>query len=220
MHTSGQWAGKCAWFGPTSLSFWSVAKFANTLSSKFVGLDELFHALRAGRPGAEQALGRALSRELRHYFSRRFGPSDAEDLAQTTFAVIWAKWAVFEPRGPDSFRRWVFAIATREAKAARRVQQLRAGRFVKPEGSHRAPGTSPSAHARGLEFAERVRDELEQLNDDYRRAIESEVAEGDLRDFAAVEGVAPGTVRTRRHRGRAQLRARLRAFVEDTPPPS
>lgn len=167
---------------------------------------ELFEALRRGQSGSEQLLARALGRDLRCYFAARCKETDAEDLVQSTLEVIWRKLPEFEPQHPDSFRRWVLAIAAREAKSAcnRRRRELELGGDL--PGTPAALDRRQSSELLWRERAELVRAELEELDDRHRRALEHELAEGDLRAFAAQEGISPETVRTRRFKARTCVR--------------
>jgi len=182
-----------------------------------VGLDELHEAARAREPAAWEALGRGLFDELRRFFGNCFDRHAAEELAQTTILVVIRKLDQFEPNGPHAFRNWVLAIAGRQA----RVHALRPRRewarrskldaSASPAPSNRFPIYTPILDDPMDEVLRRERLELiaeclSHLPDAHRRALESDLAGDDNRDFADREGISVGGARVRRHRALAQLR--------------
>ncbi len=66
-------------------------------------------AALGGDNAAYRALLGALTPHLRAYFTRRLGPTDAEDLVQETLIAIHTKRATYDPALP--FTAWLHAIA-------------------------------------------------------------------------------------------------------------
>lgn len=141
----------------------------------------------------------------------------AEDLAQETFLRAWRALASF--RGDSSFLHWLLTIATNltinrrstvAAKAERRALSLdRPG----PAGTAEridpvdARQPAPAARALGGELKAALARALERLPEEFRAAVVLRDVEGLEYDaIAAVLAVPIGTVRSRIHRGRDQLR--------------
>jgi len=164
-------------------------------------LDDLRHAASLGAPGAWDALGRALSEELRRFFAKHFDTATADDLAQTTVSIILAKLDDFEPRGPHSFRNWVFAIAGNQGRKRRFAPIHEAARRAKlvAKPSSTAP-TTPSARMLRQQRLEIIARALPELSERHRRTLLSELAGEDYSSIAAREGITVSSVRVRLHR--------------------
>jgi RNA polymerase sigma factor (sigma-70 family) len=181
-----------------------------------VGLDELHEAARARDRVAWEALGRGLSRELGRFFGNCFDRTTAEELAQTTILVIIRKLDQFEPMGPHAFRNWVLAIAGRQARAhAHGPRRERARRSQLDAGPSPTPMSSPFVAGPADELLRREQLELiseclARLPPAHRRALESDLAGDDYREFADREGISVGGARVRRHRALAELRRLVR----------
>ena len=155
---------------------------------------------------------------------------DAADLTQEAFCKALAAIGSFQRRG--GFYTWVFRIAVNLTISYRQ----RARRTVNLSGSdddeddalsfeNQAAGlmrrtgrgnpTSPEADAHGREVQALVAQALDALEDDYRSAVVLRDIEGfDYGEIAEILDVAPGTVKSRLHRGRMALRERLRAVLD------
>lgn len=74
----------------------------------------------SARAGSADAFGRLV--HMHHQglrvFLRRLAPADADDLAQETFVFAWENMARFDPA--RSFRPWLFGIAWRKHREAKR----------------------------------------------------------------------------------------------------
>jgi RNA polymerase sigma factor (sigma-70 family) len=184
-----------------------------------MGLDELHAAARARDPLAWQAFGRGLFAELSRFFGNRFDRTTAEELAQTTILVVIRKLDKFEPIGPHGFRNWVLAIAGRQARSyAHRPRREQVRRSKLDDLSSPIPMSSP--HDDELLRRERlvlISECLSHLPASHRRALESDLAGDDYREFADREGISVGGARVRRHRALAHLRKLVaaRATPED-----
>lgn len=146
---------------------------------------------------------------------------DAEDLAQETF--LKAMEAIGNFRRQSCFYTWLFRIAVNVSISHRR----RKGRMPRlslhrddgsgewpdpPADSSRAP--DPSARLTGQEVQALVQEGLESLDDDHRAVIVLRDMEGfDYRQISEILQVPEGTVRSRLHRGRMELRERLKKVL-------
>lgn len=146
---------------------------------------------------------------------------DARDIAQDAFVKAFQKLETF--RGRSAFYSWLFRIAmntalTQMRKKKRHIASLDAAREkagIEPLDSH--PTASPS---HPLEVAERqtmVRTALAQLSDDFRTVLVLKEMDGLKYDeIAEILECPVGTVRSRIHRARTELRQRLAVLLKDS----
>jgi len=144
--------------------------------------------------------------------------ADAEELAQETFLKALENIGQFQ--GASRFYTWLFRVGVNLAISHRR----RGGRvkfqtLSAPEdgdgfglGARLADGRdgSPSASAMAAETRQAVLRALESLDEEYRVVVLlCDVEEMDYSQIAAVLDQPLGTVKSRLHRGRSMLRAKL-----------
>jgi RNA polymerase sigma-70 factor (ECF subfamily) len=134
---------------------------------------------------------------------------DAEDLTQETFIRVFRSVQNYQP---GTFEGWLHRITTNLfLDTARRRQRIRFEGLA-DEMVHRLAGSEPTpaqafddSHLDGD-----VQAALKALPPEYRAAVVLCDIEGfSYEEIAATLGVKLGTVRSRIHRGRAQLRAAL-----------
>ncbi len=164
----------------------------------------------------EQALTRLYdehARDLHRYLARRLTPAAADDLVAETFLVAWERRDRFDPARGIA-RAWLFGIATnllrrhaRTEAATLRALARSAGRAERPEPTDVAARVDATRAAGALAAA------LAALRREERDVLLL-VAWADLRpsEIATALDIDDRTVRTRLHRARTKLRARL----EDT----
>ncbi len=139
-----------------------------------------------------------------------FEAATAEDLAQQAFWRAYQALGSFDPQRA-SFSTWLFTIAKRLAanerqRAHRRFEVPEAGDAADPRPT--AP-TAPDALA-AAERAARVRSAIAALPEPLRSTFFlSQLEELTIEEVAGVEGCPVGTVKSRIHRARAQLRLAL-----------
>ncbi|HEY2549327.1 MAG TPA: RNA polymerase sigma factor SigE [Streptosporangiaceae bacterium] len=134
---------------------------------------------------------------------------DAEDLTQEVFVRVFRSLATYTP---GTFEGWLHRITTNLfLDMARRKQRIRF-EGLGEESEARLGGAEPTpAEA----FDDRhldsdIQDALRALAPEYRAAVILCDIEGlSYEEIAATLGIKLGTVRSRIHRGRAQLRAAL-----------
>ena len=133
---------------------------------------------------------------------------DAEDLTQDVFVRVFRSLADYTP---GTFEGWLHRITTNLfLDNVRRKQRIRFDAL--PDDAERLPGKSPSP---ATEIDERLFDPdvqraLDSLPPEFRAAVVLCDIEGlSYEEIAATLDVKLGTVRSRIHRGRAQLRAAL-----------
>ena len=184
----------------------------------------LIEACRAGRTEAVGVLVQRYQDRLYPTMLRLTGSADdALDLLQDAFLRAFEKLDSFH--GESSFYTWVYRIAVNLALSGRRRRRsLRVGGFDRGESSL-DPAADPASTDPSLPLERRERDALIQgalnaLADDHRAVVVMKEYDG-LRyeEIAATLGVPVGTVRSRLHRARLELRDRLKDVVALDPSP-
>lgn len=137
-------------------------------------------------------------------------PHDAEDLAQETFVRVFRSLSRYEP---GTFEGWLHRITTNLfLDGARRRARIRFDCL--PDDGERLAATTvgpePLVLDRGFEAD--VEAALQALPPDFRAAVVlADIEQLPYDEIAVALGVKVGTVRSRIHRGRAQLREALAA---------
>jgi len=174
--------------------------------------------------GRSEAFGELVVRyqdRLFHSLLYVTGAADeAQDVAQDAFVHAFTKLSTF--RGESAFYTWLFRIAmnaavTRKRRDRRMSASLDAARENaghEPTDAH--PTSQPSYP---LEVSERqalVRAALAELCEDYRTVLVLKEMEG-LRyeEIAEIVGCPIGTVRSRIHRARSELRDKLAVVFKE-----
>ena len=133
---------------------------------------------------------------------------DAEDLTQETFIRVFRSLATFSP---GTFEGWLHRITTNLfLDMVRRRQRIRFDAL--PEDTERLPGTTPSPEQvyADTHLDPQIQAALDALTPEFRVAVVLCDIEGlTYEEIAATLGIKLGTVRSRIHRGRVQLREAL-----------
>ena len=134
---------------------------------------------------------------------------DAEDLTQEVFVRVFRSLHTFTP---GTMEGWLHRITTNLfLDQARRKQRIRFD-ALSDEAAGRLPSAlpTPDVHQMDQLFDADVEAALNSLAPDFRAAVVLCDVEGlTYEEIAGVLGLKLGTVRSRIHRGRAQLRAAL-----------
>lgn len=123
------------------------------------------------------------------------------------YQEIWEKVLLalprFDPHGSASLRTWITTIAHRHLVDRHRRARVRGPTLRAVELPTAATPEGDLEAARRRAALERA---VDQLPEPQRRAVLLHHLGGlDLATIAAQEGVAPGTIKSRLHRGRARL---------------
>ena len=143
--------------------------------------------------------------------------AEAEDVVQDAFVQAYVKLDSF--RGTSAFYTWLYRIAFNVAASKRRRQRLEFSIEQAEQRSGAQPvDRSESADARleRQESAEQVRVALANLSQEHREIVVLREMEGcSYESIAEILGVAVGTVRSRLHRARMELREHLRRVLQE-----
>jgi RNA polymerase sigma factor (sigma-70 family) len=159
-------------------------------------------------PTWEQVVRDHSARVYRLAYRLSGNPQDAEDLTQETFVRVFRSLADFSP---GTFEGWLHRITTNLfLDMVRRRQRIRFDAL--PEDTERLPGASPSPEQvyADTHLDPQVQAALDALSPEFRVAVVLCDIEGlTYEEIAATLGIKLGTVRSRIHRGRVQLRQAL-----------
>jgi RNA polymerase sigma-70 factor (ECF subfamily) len=144
-------------------------------------------------------------------------PEDARDVVQDAFVQAYVKLDTFQRSA--AFFTWLYRIAFNAAVSHRRrkrptvsVEHARETLGQEPVDSGAAPGDRLDRQER----AGQVRAALAALPEEFRSVLVLREIEGfDYEAIAEALDLPVGTVRSRLHRGRMQLREALRGVLQD-----
>lgn len=134
---------------------------------------------------------------------------DAEDLTHDVFIRVFRSLHSYQP---GTFEGWLHRITTNVfLDKMRRKQRIRFD-ALSDEAAARLPSreVGPEQHFTDTHFDDDVQHALDALTPDFRAAVVLCDIEGlSYEEIAATLGIKLGTVRSRIHRGRSQLRESL-----------
>jgi RNA polymerase sigma-70 factor (ECF subfamily) len=182
--------------------------------------------IEACRAGNTEAFGILVSRYQDRLYPTVFRltgcAEEAHDLLQDAFLRAFEKLERFQ--GESSFYTWVYRIAVNLALSGRRRRRLvlrlnhdGAGGGVDPP--YDPAESDPSAPLERAERDRLIQDALNALAPDHRAVVVMKEFDGlHYEEIGATLGIPVGTVRSRLHRARCELRDRLRVLVDEDAP--
>jgi len=175
--------------------------------------DELVGRIASGDQTALTALFRRRHRDVYGFALHMTGsPAAAEDVTQETFVAVMRDAGRFDAARATAIA-WLCGIARNHAR--RRLERERPALSLDGDNGCAdvaGPGEDPVADLTRAQDIDAVRRAVASLPVRYREAVLfCDLQELSYEDAAAAAGCAIGTIRSRLHRGRALLAAKLSA---------
>jgi RNA polymerase sigma-70 factor (ECF subfamily) len=170
--------------------------------------DQLIRAIAAGDRSALELLYRRHAAWLAGRLAARTSSRElAEEALQDTFLAAWRGARAYH--GSGEVPAWLWGIARRRlASLARR--QPPSSLALEVAGERVDPATGPEEAALGRDASARIRLAVAHLPVEQRAAITAVVYQGQTIEQAALAAkVAKGTIKSRLHRARLQIRREL-----------
>jgi RNA polymerase sigma-70 factor (ECF subfamily) len=180
---------------------------------------QLIEAACRGETAAFEALVRKYQQRLCTALTHLCGSyEEAEDVAQEALVQAFLKLRTFA--GSSAFYTWLYRIAINAAISRRRRRRPEVS--VEDCRQHRGDqladaGELPPQRLLREERAAQIRCALGRLSEEYRAILVLREIEGFAYDqIAEILGLPAGTVRSRLHRARLQLKEQLDALLGET----
>jgi RNA polymerase sigma-70 factor (ECF subfamily) len=162
-----------------------------------------------GDTHAQAAFLRAVGPSVRALLRRLHFGNETEDEVQEVYAKLLDVLPRFRLDGPARPQTWVYAVVHRWVLERQRKRRLYLVPLDKSlDVADPAPGPDERASTRQRQRL--FEEALSRLSEEHRRVIVfTQLHQQPLDEFAEVEGIPLGTVKSRLHRARAELAAAL-----------
>jgi RNA polymerase sigma-70 factor, ECF subfamily len=140
---------------------------------------------------------------------------DAADIVQRAFINAFRK--IQEFKGDSAFSTWIYRIAFNQAISFRRENKRNAVSIYQKEDDkvvEPAVESNPTEKLEGEETQKKVQQALEMLEEGDRQIILLKDLQGHSYDeIASIMQIPKGTVRSRLHRARLELKSKLKPYI-------
>jgi RNA polymerase sigma-70 factor, ECF subfamily len=188
---------------------------------------ELIERFKAGDKSAFEAIVVRHQTRVYNLVFRVTGlPDEASELTQEIFVKVYQKISMF--RGESAFSTWLYRVAVNHAK--NRLKYLSRRQYFRsesvdqpingPDGDiqkqYESHDLNPEQSLGSSEVSRIVQEKLAELAEDYRIVVTlRDIQELDYEEIAKITGLALGTVKSRIHRGRIELKKKLAFLVRE-----
>jgi len=186
--------------------------------------------IRRFRQGEQAAFELLVIRHQRRVYNLAFRvtglPEEAQELAQEIFIKVYEKLDSF--RGDAAFTTWLHQVAINHAK--NRLKYLSRRQYFRSESvdqtvqgedgdmtrQYESEAPTPEEELGSAQIQKEVQDKLAQLPEEQRIVVVLRDIEGlDYEEIAQITGLAVGTVKSRIHRGRLELKRKLAPLIRE-----
>lgn len=178
--------------------------------------NQLIEAALAGNSAAFGDLVRKYQDRLYTTMSHLLGSSeDAKDVVQDAFVKAFVKLESFQRA--SGFYTWLYRIAFNTAMSGQRRRRPAQSVDLRHDGGEEPldPSAAPGDRLEREELANQVRGALDTLSDEHRTVLVLRDIDGcDYEAMAKILDIPVGTVRSRLHRARLQLRDQLKNVLQ------
>lgn len=140
-------------------------------------------------------------------------PGVVEDIGQDVFLKVFQSIDRFDPDSGTPFSAWLFITARNHA-----ITHLRNGarwKFASVENIDplQSAGSGPLEILLNAEDKEALHDCLHQISEPYRSTLIGSLEGKKINEIAQLQGLLPGTIKSRLHRAKKQLQALMHKHI-------
>jgi len=192
-----------------------LSKINESLVSDSISDAEYVRRIQRGETESFEILVRRHEKAIFNLVYRMLGDyDDAAETAQEAFLSAYR--AIGQFRGDANFSTWLYRIALNHATTRRKSTNTRQHRLVPLDGTELVSDVElgPAESLEKKEVRERVQRALNELEpEDAMIILLRDLQDIAYEDVARVLNIPVGTVKSRLHRARQALKARLAAYV-------
>lgn len=144
--------------------------------------------------------------------------ADARDLTQDAFIRVYKAWRSFKPG--TSFRSWIYRIVTNlhrdelRRRKGRYQEEIPQDNEIQEFAGSRPLAVDPIDEYVDAQFSEPLARALDELSGEQRQIVLlADIEEFSYQEIAEIVGCTVGTVRSRLHRARGQLRKLVTRYM-------
>lgn len=186
-----------------------------SMASDSISDAECVRRIQRGETETFEILVRRHEKAIFNLVYRMLG--DYDEAAETSQEVFLSAYrAIGQFRGDANFSTWLYRIALNQAATRRKSAGLRRHRLVPLDGTDfvNEVDLGPAESLEKKEIRERVQRALNELEpEDAMVIVLRDLQDSAYEDVARVLNIPVGTVKSRLHRARQALKARLMAYV-------